>query len=45
MSVQDAAGKADKDELKSRFEDASGRANPRYREAVNAYYERLSRVE
>ncbi|MDP6438401.1 MAG: hypothetical protein QGH74_02090 [Candidatus Brocadiia bacterium] len=45
VSVQDAAGKADKDELKSRFEDGSGRISPRYREAVNAYYERLSRGE
>ena len=31
-----------KDSLRSRFEDESGKISPRYREAVNAYYKKLS---
>jgi hypothetical protein len=37
-----APARTQKDSLRSRFEDESGRIGPRYREAVNAYYRRLS---
>jgi len=35
----------EKDELKSHFDDASMRVSPRYREAVRAYYKKLSEAE
>ena len=46
VTVADAAAaQVRKDEMRSRFEDASGRISPRYRDAVNAYYKRLSQPE
>jgi len=43
LAVRGAAPeKIEKDKLRSRFEDASDRISPRYREAVNAYYKKLS---
>jgi len=37
-----APTEVEKDELRSRFEDASGRISARYRDAINAYYKKLS---
>lgn len=42
VHVGDAAGKAKRDDVRSRFEDASGRISPRYRDALNAYSKRLA---
>ncbi|MFP4026761.1 MAG: hypothetical protein ACLFWL_03115 [Candidatus Brocadiia bacterium] len=43
VAITDTAPKSDeKDDLRSRFEDAEGRLSPRYREAVDAYYKKLS---
>jgi len=46
VAVGDAGpAEVKKDEMRSRFEDASNRISPRYRDAVAAYYKKLTRQE
>jgi hypothetical protein len=46
VAVGDAGpAEVKKDEMRSRFEDASNRISPRYRDAVAAYYKKLTREE
>jgi len=45
VEILDTAPEVERDEMRSRFEDASNRISPRYRDAVNAYYRKLAGEE